>query len=78
MRREIITFMLVAASTRCVPDTSEIDPFAVIDEGQYVVVLSDDEESELCAGSMAHMDDSVIGLAAQFGVSPPSDEERIR
>ncbi len=32
----------------------------------------------MCAGSMAHMDDFVTRLAAQFGVSPPSDEARIR
>jgi hypothetical protein len=74
----LITFAIVAASTRCVPDPPEVDPYAVIDEGQHVIVLSDDEGSELCAGSMAHMDDFVMRLAAEFGVSPPSDEERIR
>lgn len=62
---------------QCVPDTPEAALYSVIDEGQHVVVFSDDEESKLCAGSMAHMDDFVERLAAEFGVPPPKNEKRI-
>jgi hypothetical protein len=77
VKKTNFTLFLVAACARCTPDASQADPYSVIEEGEHVVILSDDEDRELCAGSMAHMDEFVARLATEFGVAPPRDEERI-
>lgn len=44
-------------------------------EGEHVRVAAD-PGLELCGGTLAHMDDFVVRVAAEFGVEPPTGDER--
>lgn len=59
----------VALSLACdLPDVS--------DEGRHVRIAAD-PGLHLCAGSLAHMDEFVHRLSAEFGILPPIDDDRI-
>ncbi|MCY1056169.1 hypothetical protein [Nannocystis sp. SCPEA4] len=68
MTRRLVLACALACGCRELPDVTH--------EGQHVR-LALDPGLELCAGSVAHMDEFVALLSAELGLEVPTDDERL-
>ncbi|WAS90045.1 hypothetical protein [Nannocystis punicea] len=66
MRRALLLGLL-AAACRDLPDVTAA--------GEHVLIAAD-PELEMCGGSMAHLDEFIARLCAEFGIEPPTGDDR--
>lgn len=65
----VMTFQFGCGDSSSLPE--------ITDEGIHIVVAAD-PELDLCAGSLAQMDEFVVRVAREFSIAPPEGSERLQ